>query len=334
MRKKYFANIWVTHRCKYRCKYCYVKPILSGYDLSIDTAKEILNFIAKTIEPQQELTINFHGGEPTLNLDVIKYIVDTAQVLIGNKVLFGMTTNGSMLDSEIVDYLAEHFNYNLSISIDGDEHTQSANRIPVTEVPQYNDILEKALLLQKKTGRVRARMTFDRDNIKNISSNVKFIIDKGFKIICISPNIYRVDWRDEDFAEVQEQFKRVKQYVEDNNIQGIRLYEIEDSFSELGKCTACESYFNFDIDGTIYPCSFVVGNRNFAVGNAGSGLIPEKIDYINKIKNTRILECSDCALSPYCLSARCIFANYATTGDFDKPNLVQCNMINIKNNLV
>lgn len=331
MRKKYFANIWVTHRCNYRCIYCYVKPMLSGYDLSIETAKKILNFIANTIEPQQELIINFHGGEPTLNLDVIKYVVEMAPAMIGNKILFGMTTNGSMLNSEIVDYLAKHFKYNLSISIDGDEHTQSLNRIPVTKVPQYNEILENALFLQEKTGRVRARMTFDQDNIKNIYTNLKYIIDKGFKIICISPNIYRTDWRDDDFVEVQEQFKKVKQYIAENNIEGVRLYEIENTFSELSRCAACESYFNFDIDGSIYPCSFVVGNRDFVVGNVVTGLLPEKIDYINKIKNTQLHDCSDCALSPYCISARCIFANYATTGDFNKPNLVQCNMINIKN---
>lgn len=334
MNKNYFANIWVTHRCNYRCKYCYVKPILSGSDLSIETAEKILNFIAKTIETDQELIINFHGGEPSLNWDVIEYVVNMAPVLIGNEVSFGMTTNGSTLNSERIEFLSKHFNYNLSISIDGDEHTQSTNRIPVTKVPQYYEILEKALLLQKKTGRVRARMTFDQDNIKDLFSNLKFIIDKGFKIICSSPNIYRADWRDEDFVEVLEQFKKVKQYVAKNNIQGIRLNEIEDTFSELAKCTACESYFNFDTDGSIYPCSFVVGNRNFVVGNVGTGLIPEKIDYINKIKSTSIHECSDCALSPYCLSTRCIFANYATTGDFNKPNLVQCNMINIKNALV
>lgn len=75
----------------------------------------------------------------------------------------------------------------------------------------------------------------------------------------------------------------------------------------------------------------MVGDSDFIVGNARTGLVPEKIAYINKVKSTTIHECSDCALSPYCLSARCIFANYATTGDFNQPNLVQCNMINIKN---
>ena len=330
---KYFANIWVTHRCNYRCRYCYVKPILSNCDLSIETAQEILNFIAQTIDPKQELIINFHGGEPTLNFSVIKYIVETVPSMVGNKVLFGMTTNGSMLTKESIEYLSKHFKYNLSISIDGDEHTQTFNRIPITKVPKYNVILENALLLQRKTGRVRARMTFDRENVADLFSNLKFMIESGFRSIVISPNIYRSDWKEEEFAEVSEQLKRVKQYVQTNNIEGVSLYDIENTFSELSKCTACESYFNFDVDGLIYPCSFVVGQQDFVVGNAASGLLTEKLAYINKVKNTTIHECADCALSPYCLSARCIFANYATTGYFDKPNLVQCNMINIKNSL-
>lgn len=331
MRDKYFANIWVTHRCNYRCKYCYVKPMLSSSDLSIEAAREILNFIAQTIDPQQELIINFHGGEPTLNFEVIKFIVETVPVLMENKVLFGMTTNGSMLTEDIINYLSEHFKFNLSISIDGDEQTQKANRIPIVEVPGYHEILENALLLQNKTNRVRARMTFDQNNVKDLFSNLKFLIDKGFKLICISPNIYREDWQDEEFAEVLAQLKKVKQYVEEHNIDDVSLYDIQSTFSELSKCTACESYFNFDVDGSIYPCSFVVGDSDFIVGNARTGLVPEKIAYINKVKSTTIHECSDCALSPYCLSARCIFANYATTGDFNQPNLVQCNMINIKN---
>ena len=226
----YFANIWVTHTCNYRCRYCYARHLLSSANMTNSVADSIVRFIADTIEPHQKLIVNFHGGEPTLNLAVIQYIVHRVAVCVSNEVSYGITTNGSTLNDEIITYLANNFTFNLSVSIDGDEKTQGYNRIPIVKVPTFGELITNVSVLNEKTNRLRVRMTFDPLNTKDIFSNIVFMINKGFKNICISPDIYNQSWSENDFSEIFIQLKLVNQYITEKKIIGVYISEIDKKF--------------------------------------------------------------------------------------------------------
>ena len=110
----FFVNIWITFNCNFRCRYCYVNTGCEHSNMKQDVADQVINFIKKNIKPDQELVINFHGGEPIINFEMVKYIVDKCESVFQNKVSFGITTNASLLDDYKINYLAEKFNYNLN----------------------------------------------------------------------------------------------------------------------------------------------------------------------------------------------------------------------------
>ena len=76
MKQKFSISIWITKRCNFRCTYCYEKSKYSMEDLSFETADQIVDFVKANIKDGQELSVQFHGGEPTLNFEVLRHLVE------------------------------------------------------------------------------------------------------------------------------------------------------------------------------------------------------------------------------------------------------------------
>lgn len=127
-------TLQVTQQCNLRCEYCAFSGIYRGSrthsKLRMDwkTAKKAIDFfLARTIE-MPTIVIGFYGGEPLLEMELIKKCVEYSKNQIeGKELKFNMTTNGTLLTDEVVDYLVEQ-NFDLSISLDGSEEEHDANR--------------------------------------------------------------------------------------------------------------------------------------------------------------------------------------------------------------
>lgn len=335
MQNKFTLNIWTTSKCNFRCTYCYEKAKYGETDLSYETADQIIRFIIENIKKDQFLTVYYHGGEPTLNYDVIKYMVNRIENEIPNEKQFGMTTNCSLLTDEMIDYLCEHFPKGLSLSIDGDKETHELHRKCIQGNITYDFIFSNALKLLKKNSSIRIRMTYTRKTVKRLYQNIRYLIEYGFKIIVPIPDMFSEDWTDQDFTDIENEFKKIKQYLVNNNIIDIYFEELSNEFKPQGICRGGEKSFNIDAQGDIYPCTFVVGDTVHWIGNVFSGLDDKKIMTIACINKNRdkVEGCEECILSKYCSNTRCLLENYAVTGNYYKPNLVKCNMMNIKYNL-
>lgn len=334
MDKIFFVNIWVTLNCNFRCRYCYEKDKYENKELNYDTADSIINFIKCKIKKKQKLYINFHGGEPTLNFDIIKYIVLNVNKSITNITDFAITTNGSLLDADIIEFLCKYFKKNISISIDGKKETHDLNRKCINGEIDFETILNNALKLKSYNINVRIRMTYDRKNIYCLFENIKFFIEKGFKIIDPIPDYYSKKWKEEDFQGIKLEFCKLKEYLEKNKIVDIEIFELSNSFHVLGECQGGQNHFSIDIDGSIYPCVIVNGMSQFKMGDVFKGIEEEKNKKLEEINHRVVEKCIKCSLVNYCNSTRCKLLNYVTEKDFKNPNLVECYRMNIRLDLL
>lgn len=335
MKQKFSVSIWVTRRCNFRCTYCYEKSKYGAEDLSYETANRIIDFVKENIKEGQALSVHFHGGEPTLNFEVIKHIVNRFEKEISNEKTFGITTNCSVLDDEMIDYICAHMARGISLSIDGNKETHELNRKCIVGNVFYEDILKNALRLREKNDMVRIRMTYTPRTAFHLYENIKYLIELGFSEIVPIADFCSKEWTSEDFDIVEEQFKNIKRYLFENNRKIIDLDELSGEFRGKGICSGGRDHYSVNVNGDIYPCIMVVGDDVHKIGNVFTGLDKEKIEKITKINCSRdkVEACGDCELSRYCESTRCLLVNYALNGDYYKPNLVNCNLMNIKYNL-
>lgn len=329
MRNSFFLNLWVTYRCNFRCRYCYVKPLYNNLDLSKDNAEKIIDFIKREKKENQQLIINFHGGEPLLNIDTIMYFIKKCDEVF-DKVSYGMTTNGYLLDDSLINFIAQKFDYNLSISIDGMEYTHEYNRKSLDGNKTHKIIMSNAKKLLELNPNVRIRMTYDRHNIDLLYENVRFFLDQGFTKIVPVPDSYSKEWDETDFSLIKDEFRKISCYILENNLKNVNIRMLEKNFRSLNRCTAGCDYYSIDVHGNIYPCIAIVGKTEHIIGNVVDGINDEKLKQVKNIICQKILSCSGCAIYDCCIATRCLLVNYAINGDYSKPNLVECNMMHIK----
>ena len=226
MRTKFTTSIWLTSRCNFRCTYCYEKAKYGMEDMSFETADQIVDFVKVNIKAGQELSVQFHGGEPTLNFEVLRHIVERFEKELSNEKTFGITTNCSLLDDEKIDYICEHMPRGISISIDGNKETHELNRKCITGNVSYEAILANALKIRERNDKARVRMTYTPKTAPQLFENVKYLIELGFTEIVPVADFCSKEWKTKDFDTVEEQFKRIKKYLLENGKTDIYLNEL------------------------------------------------------------------------------------------------------------
>ena len=178
----------ITDSCNLACKYCFVQQ--KPHFMTLDMAKKATDWLISNLEKRKELgkkdeqvNINFFGGEPTLLYEeIIVPLVLYGEEKYPNQIRFGITTNGTLLNKERIDFFTKHKIY-LLLSIDGAKETQDFNR------PQRNgegsfDLVEKNIsyLLENKPN-TTFRATLYQPTVKNLFENYRYAQRKGFKYI-------------------------------------------------------------------------------------------------------------------------------------------------------
>lgn len=318
----YFVNLWVTNDCNFRCTYCYAKGILSEQYLTTETASKLIDFIKTTKADDETLVINFHGGEPLLNIDIIKYIIELSRKNF-QECSFGITTNGSLIDNTNIDWLARNFNFNLSISIDGKKDTHNLNRVSLDNLDNYDKIMRNAIELNKINRNVRIRMTVDKSTISDLTENVAYFFELGF--LNIVPVLdYFNDWSDSELVLIKESFDSLKQFLNERNYSESIFEVFSISQMRLTSCDAGRNYFSVDYKGDIYPCIAVVGNEAFRIGSVNQGIDILKINLLESCIKYKPSDCLKCNNKLTCKGYRCSFINMATNNNYDKPNKILC----------
>ena len=332
------STFWVTNRCNMHCKYCYEGTMKSQKSMSIETANSAVEYVLNHFKILNDglLIINFHGGEPLLEFDLIRHITEKFKDEFRNnnkQVMFGITTNGVLINEEIESYLCDNFKYSLSVSIDGEKLTHDKNRILKGGQGTYDIVIDKFINLLLKRPDIRARMTFNSSTVFNLFKNVKHLLGLGFNTIAPSPDYFDEKWDEHHMKILFDQLMKIQNIFNEEKKKNDKiLIGMIDSidFKNKGKCSGGTTTIHIDPEGYLYPCTYTVGDENSRLGHINTGIIKDRIIEINKLSEVENEACKGCSHYDSCSGTRCKIINKAMTGNYHMPSAVLCSVENVK----
>ncbi len=320
------VSIWVTRSCNMKCKYCYEGAEKNQHSMSIDVANLALKFIANEIKRTNDIAypVVFHGGEPLLNFQIIKYIIDNLSELFPNRMSFRMTTNGLLLKDEMGAYLAEHMSA-LTVSLDGKQYTNDMNRVDKVGNSTFLTVLGNAKSFKELYSDLKIRMTVTSATCSFLAENIRYLLDEGFCLISAEVDFEDSGWNKEYLNILEEQCIEVKRELEkcDDAIVGLPIGR---DVKCLAPCPGGQESFHIDTDGRIYPCLLAVGNDEFCIGDVVDGINGEKVKRLVGNMSGRIDVCVGCSGADSCINQRCKIINRIIMGGYDSPIPLFCEL--------
>lgn len=335
----------VAHDCNIRCKYCFASQgDFSGQRLMmpLEVGKRAIDFLIDNSGSRRNLEIDFFGGEPLMNFDVVKKIIQYArdqEERTNKRFRFTITTNATLLTEETMRYINKHMD-NIVLSIDGMKSTNDLMRPTINGKGTYEIILPKIKRMVEKRGcrSHYVRGTFTKYNL-DFAKDVLHLSDLGFKEISVEPVVADAN---KDYAITKEDLATIFDEYEKLAIEYLNRRNTEKEFNffhfivdlkqgpcvhkRLSGCGAGNEYVAITPEGDIYPCHQFVGNELFVMGNVIDGIVQAEIR--EDFKNAHVLnkeKCSDCWAKFYC-SGGCHANAYNFNRDINIPYEVGCKM--------
>lgn len=336
----------ICHDCNLRCGYCFADDGAYGGKrgfMSEKTALAAVDFLIENSGTRKILEIDFFGGEPLMNLDVVKKTVYYAKERAkerGKRFLFTLTTNGLLLNGDTADFLNEEME-NVVLSLDGRKEIHNGVRKTVKGGGSFDAVFDRI----KEFARLRGdksyyvRGTFTAKNL-DFYNDVLFLADNGFYNISAEPVVLpeghelyidesAADTVNNGYEVLAEEFLKRKKAGRAFNFFhfNIDLAGGPCLSKRVSACGAGNEYFSVTPDGNIYPCHQFAGNNDFLAGNVFEGKIDAFIRerFASSSLFTRE-KCADCFAKFQC-SGGCAANNYNFNGDIDKPYEITCKMM-------
>ncbi|MCI9019177.1 MAG: thioether cross-link-forming SCIFF peptide maturase [Eubacterium sp.] len=335
----------IAHDCNLACRYCFAEE--GEYHgmralMSYDTGKAALDFLIASSGNRKNLEVDFFGGEPTLNLQVVKDLVAYGRAqekLYKKKFRFTLTTNGVLLNDDIMEFANREMD-NVVLSIDGRKEVNDRMRPFPKGAGSYDLIMPKFQRFadSRHQKRYYVRGTFTHYNL-DFAKDVLHLADMGFKQISIEPVVadasadYAI--REEDLPQIFEQYdllakEIIRREKEGNGFQFFHfMIDLEGGpclAKRLSGCGSGTEYLAVTPWGDLYPCHQFVGSSGFLMGNVWEG-----------VKNTQVREqfsgcnvyakeaCRDCFARFYC-SGGCAANAYNFHGNILETYDIGCRM--------
>lgn len=322
-------TLHLTSTCNLDCKYCYENK--HEGEISFDNIKAIIDYEINQKSKYSVLT--FYGGEPLLKKDLIYQTIEYIKSQkTKTKFYYGMTTNGILLDDDFIEYMKDNDFVNLAYSIDGKKETQDLNRITRDGKGTFDIVEKNAKKLLDTFPDLIAMAVVTKNNLANLSENVEYLIELGFKSINLQFN-YTDNWQDEDLSEIKKQYEKVGEiyYNRILNEEDISIIAIEEKikthvkqgFNCNEECQLGIKSVNVDIDGRLYPCVQFVENEKFVIGDCKDGIDIEKRKALIESSHKEKEICKNCAINKRCKHT-CACRNYMTTKDVNEVSPLVC----------
>ncbi len=334
----------VSHDCDLRCKYCFAGQGDFSGDRSlmkVDTGKRALEFLVANSGNRRNLEVDFFGGEPLLNFDVVKELTLYGEELnrVHDKnIRFTITTNGLRLDDEKIDFINEHMS-NVVMSLDGRREINDMMRPTINEKGSFDIIVPKFKKLISRRGDkdYYIRGTFTANNL-DFSKDALEFYNQGFKKISIEPVVTDENQpyalKEEHLETILKEYEEFsKAYMEINEDDDFLFFHFLIDLNDgpcLAKrsvgCGAGAEYISVTPEGDIYPCHQFVGDHDFLMGNLNDGIINTELR--EKFKNSNVFtkdDCKSCWAKFYC-SGGCHANAYYNNGTLNKPYRLGCEM--------
>jgi len=326
-------TILVTEDCNLNCKYCYEGNNKQKSYMNSETADKVVDFILnelkKNPEDKHPLQIVFHGGEPLLNFDIIKYLDKSiSKLIIDRQIIYDMTTNGTIFNDEIKNFIKEKVGL-FSISIDGTKESHDKNRVFSNGLGSYDIVIKNSKEILEEGIELRARMTFNEHNINNLFESVVNVYELGFKYIVPAIDFYS-NWNDDSLDILSDEIDKLIEFKKENSHAEISLTNIPMLNFKKGDCFGGICSFTIDAKGLVYPCTFTACKEDYVIGDVKrevNCLDEDRINELSKIsfsENSENKECLRCSRHDYCTGVRCKILNKLVTGNYNLPPYITC----------
>lgn len=319
----------LTHNCNLSCEYCYSGRKFEQ-NMSIDTARKIVDFAVKITPPTQRINFGFFGGEPLLcpNLlqNIIRYIREKEKE-IQNPISLNIATNGTLLDRNNLEFIKEE-NINLCLSIDGPENVHDLNRIYNDGRGSFEEVFRSLKLILNTLPKFQVNAVYSPNTIDSLLDVVSFFDKLNVAAIHLNPNIC-TPWDENislklkgffmELANYYIQCYKKKREIALNLIDSKVILLVKKGYEEADKCSMGEREWAFAPSGNIYPCERFIGEDNddfFCLGNIHTGLNQKSICNLLEHRGNNEEKCKTCNLQIYCMNW-CGCTNYYTTGHSD-----------------
>ncbi len=335
----------IAHDCNLACKYCFAEE--GEYHgrralMSYEVGKKALDFLIANSGNRHNLEVDFFGGEPLMNWQVVKDLVAYGreqEKLHDKHFRFTLTTNGVLLNDEIQEFLNKEMD-NVVISLDGRKEINDQMRPFRNGKGSYDLIVPKFQKLAESRNQEKyyIRGTFTRNNL-DFGKDILHFADLGFKQMSIEPVVgeetdpYAI--REEDLPQIMEEYDRLAQMMIQREKEGkgfnffhfmIDLDGGPCVYKRMSGCGSGTEYLAVTPWGDLYPCHQFVGQEDFLMGNVDEGIVkPEIADNFRSCNVYSKESCRNCFAKFYC-SGGCMANSYNFHGTIHDTYDVGCQM--------
>jgi uncharacterized protein len=333
----------IAHDCNLRCGYCFAAQgdYQSGRCLMTqETAFKALDFLVQNSK-RHEIEVDFFGGEPMLNMEVVQATVAYGRELeksTGKRLHFTITTNGTLLNEERIAYINQNLD-NVVLSIDGRKEVHDAIRCYPGGKGSYERILPgaKRLVAERGAQEYYIRGTFTARNL-DFANDVFHLADLGFTEISMEPAVGQIGEDTitrEHLPLILAEYDRLAQRYLERLKTGkpfrfyhfnLNLYKGPCIYKRITACGAGVEYLAVSPEGELYPCHQFVGQREFLMGNLDEGISnPQITGDFKKINIFNKAACRGCWAKYFC-SGGCPANSFFTNGNLWEPDELTCAM--------
>lgn len=336
----------IAHDCNLACKYCFAdEGEYHGQKrelMSLEVGRKALDFLIENSGNRVNLEVDFFGGEPLMNFDVVKEIVAygrSREKETGKNFRFTLTTNGMLLNDAVMEFCNREIS-NVVLSMDGRKEINDSMRPTRNGKGSYDVIVPKFQEFVRRRGdkSYYVRGTFTRNNLDFVE-DFKQMAELGFREISLEPvvsseeNAFAI--REEDVDAICAQYDRLAQDIIARHKAGRPVtffhYMLDLSggpcvYKRLSGCGSGTEYLAVTPAGDLYPCHQFVGDKEFLLGNIFDGI--DRTDIVEEFKLCNVYakdKCRDCYARFYC-SGGCAANSYQFHGTITDAYDIGCKL--------
>lgn len=340
----------VAHDCNLRCKYCFASTGDFGVGrklLDAETGIKAIDFLLENSTGRKNIELDFFGGEPLMNMEVVRAVVDYARSIEkehNKNFRFTITTNGVLLNQENIDYINKEMS-NVVLSIDGRKEVNDRMRPSINDrgsydiiMPKYKDLVKNRLKNTNGYDQYYVRGTFTKHNL-DFANDVMHLNDIGFDQVSVEPVVSNSTMEyaltETDLPQIYAEYEKLALQLIDRKKEGngfnffhfmLDLEQGPCAIKRLRGCGCGNEYVAVTPDGDIYPCHQFVGMDEWKMGSVNDGTFNRdmKKDFA-KANIYNKPECMECWAKFYC-SGGCNANNHQYAGGILKPHKLSCDL--------
>ncbi len=323
----------IAHTCNLNCSYCFASQGKYHGEralMSFEVGKRALDFLIENSGTRRNLEVDFFGGEPLMNFDVVKKLVEYARSIEkekGKNFRFTLTTNGVLVDDDVIDFANKEMS-NVVLSLDGRKEVHDRYRVDYMGRGSYDTIVPKFQKFVKARGgkNYYMRGTFTHAN-PDFLEDIKTMLELGFTELSMEPVVAAEGdesaLTEEDKPIVMRQYEELADLMLKRDKEGkpftfyhymIDLKGGPCIYKRISGCGSGTEYMAVTPWGDLYPCHQFVGDEKFKLGDIWHGVENKEIQ--NEFASCNVYarsECRDCWAKLYC-SGGCAANAYHATG--------------------